>query len=205
MLRPVIAVVTSCLLVSPGAGAAQTCAEPHYRWSEKIDTAFAARPAARVEITTILTGWAPRSLTSKDICAPRAGREDSVFVVSGWARRVQLHEADGDTHMELTQAASSPVTSCVIVEIPADRYGVAYRHARTALAALVDTTRLSQRGDLDPPVAVQVTGLPFFDGWHQQVPAAGGPSRATQHGRCNSSLRALWEIHPVYKVEAPGP
>ncbi len=199
MLRPV-AVVTCWLLVAPGSGAAQNCAEPHYRWSEKIDTAFAARPATRVDIATILTGWASRTLTSKDMCAARAGREDSVFVVSGWVRRVRLHEADGDWHIELTEAQSTPVTSCVIVEIPAERYGMVYRRARTALAALVDTARLSQRGDLGPPIAVQVSGPAFFDGFHQEVPAAGGPARAVQHGRCNSSLSALWEIHPVYQV-----
>src|SRR2546426_6954263 len=46
------------------------------------------------------------------------------------------HEFDGDWHIELTAAASAPVTECIIVEIPAERYGAVYRAARAALAAL---------------------------------------------------------------------
>ena len=89
------------------------------------------------------------------------------------------------------------------MEIPAERYGAIYRGARAALASLVDTTRLGPRGDLRPPVRVRFTGAAFFDGFHQRA-APGGTLHADQHGRCNSSLRALWELHPVYGVTAPG-
>ena len=44
-------------------------------------------------------------------------------------------------------------------------------------------------------------GAAFFDGYHQ-LPWPGGSPRPILHGRCNASLRALWELHPVYKVEA---
>lgn len=180
-----------------------TCAEPHYRWSEKIDTSLARRSATSADISDILANWAPRGLTGKDKCAPRAGREDSMFVVIGWVRRIKLHEADGDWHVELTEEETTPVTSCMIVEIPAEDHGVVYRQARSALAALVDTTHLNSRGDLDPPVQVEFTGAAFFDGYHQKKPVGGGPARASQHGRCNASARALWELHPVYKAGAP--
>jgi hypothetical protein len=198
-----VVVVVCGLLLAPAAAKGQACAEPHYRWSEKVDTALQARAAVPVDIGTILAAWAPVSLTNKDMCAPRAGREDSVFALVGWVRRLILHESDGDWHVELTEAPTSSVDSCIIVEIPAERYGVIYRQARAALATLVDTTRLGPQGDLGPPVRVRVSGAAFFDGFHQQ-PTVDGSPRASQHGRCNASLRALWELHPVYRVAAPG-
>jgi hypothetical protein len=198
-----VVVVVSWLLLAPQAGRGQGCAEPHYRWSEKVDTAPRARPAVPVDIAAILTTWAPLSLTSRDMCAPRGAREDSVFVLVGWVRRLKLQESDGDWHVELTEARVTPVDSCIIVEIPAERYGAIYRQARSALASLVDTTQLGPSGDVRPPVQVRVTGAAFFDGFHQRA-APGGPRSASQHGRCNSSLRALWELHPVYGVSAPG-
>ena len=194
-------VVGSLALVAPPAARGQACVEPHYRWSEKIDTALQTRPAKPVDIATILTAWAPVSLTSRDTCAPREGREDSVFALVGWVRRVRLQESDGDWHVELTAAPATPVDSCIIVETPAERYGAIYRGARAALASLVDTTRLGPRGDLRPPVRVRFTGAAFFDGYHQ-LPWPGAP-RPVLHGHCNASLRALWELHPVYKVEPP--
>src|SRR5438105_841967 len=78
-----VVIVMSWLLLAPSAGRAQACAEPHYRWSEKVDTALQARPAVPVDIAAILTAWAPLSLTSRAMCAPRRGREDSVFVRVG--------------------------------------------------------------------------------------------------------------------------
>ncbi len=201
--RLLISVALSLLIILPAATGAQTCSEPHYRWSEKIDTTLATLPAAPTDIARILRGWAPPSLTSVDRCAPRSGREDSVFVLTGWVRRIQLHEADGDWHIELTQAASTPVSACIIVEIPAERDGALYRAARAALAALVDTTRLSARGDVAPPVQARFTGAAFFDGYHQ-LPWPGGSPRPVLHGHCNASLRALWELHPVYRVEGRG-
>ena len=199
--RVIIGVALSCLTVVPPAARAQTCNEPHYRWSEKIDTTLAQLPPAPADIGRILAGWAPLDRTSAGSCAPRSGREDSVFVLTGWVRRIELHEADGDWHIELTEAATSPVTACIIVEIPAERYGAVYRAARAALAALVDTTRLGVRGGLAAPVQVRFTGAAFFDGYHE-LPWPGGPPRPVLHGRCNASLHALWELHPVYKVEA---
>src|SRR5439155_19251038 len=92
------------------------------------------------------------------------------------------------------------VTECIIVEIPAERYGAVYRAARAALAALVDTTRTCARGDAAAPVQVRFTGAAFFDGYHQ-LPWPGAP-RPVLHGHCNASLRALWELHPVYKVRS---
>jgi hypothetical protein len=44
--------------------------------------------------------------------------------------------------------------------------------------------------------------LAFFDGQHRR-----GGRRSDRidggHGRCNSSVRALWEIHPIYRIGSP--
>jgi len=204
MARLMVVGVGWLLLLVPAAGRGQACAEPHYRWSEKVDTTLQTRPATPVDIAEILTDWAPLSLTSRERCAARVGREDSVFAVVGWVRRLRLHEADGDWHIELTKAPSAPVTSCIVVEIPAERYGVVYGQARAALAALVDTTQLGPSGDLHPPVRVRFTGAALFDGFHQVRAVPDRSPHASLHGRCNASLRALWELHPVYSVTAPG-
>ena len=192
----IICVGLSCLIVVPPAARAQTCNEPHYRWSAKIDTTLAQLPPAPADIGRILAGWVPLDRTSAGACAPRSGREDSVFVLTGWVRRIQLHEADGDWHIELTAAATSPVTACIIVEIPAERYGAVYRAARAALAALVDTTRLGVRGGLATPVQVRFTGAAFFDGYHELPWPGGSPRPVLQAAamprctRCGNSIRS---------------
>jgi hypothetical protein len=180
----------------------QACSEPHYRWSEKIDSTLAGKQPTAVDVSNVLA-WAPRPLTSKDRCAARAGQELNLYSVTAFVRRIRLHEQDGDWHIEITEEETSPVpTSCIVLEIPSPAYGRLYGEARDHLAALVDTLQLSPAGDLATPVLVRFTGAAFFDGYHQKRTASGG-ARASQHGRCNSSVRALWELHPVYKVDTP--
>jgi hypothetical protein len=194
------------LFVTPlPAPAAPPCSEPHYRWREKTDTSLAGRRARDVDVTDILQTWTPRAITRANKCSPRAGREDSIYSVTGWVRRIKLREADQDWHIELTENEDdTPVSAaCVIVEIPAPAFGDVYAQARAELAGFVDTLTLMSNGDLDHPVRLRFTGAAFFDGYHQEFPPDGGAPHASGHGRCNSSTRALWEIHPVYKVEAP--
>ena len=194
-------------LASPLAaqGPAQTtCSEPHYRWSEKTDTSFAKKTAIAADVSDVLGGWAPRTITRGDKCARRVGRETSLYAVTAWLRRIKIRETDGDWHLEITEEEDSPVrASCMIAEIPAASNGSIYAQARGQLAAFVDTSALGKGGDVDPPVQLKFVGVAFFDGFHQKKAANGGPPKASQHGRCNTSVRALWELHPVYRVEAP--
>ncbi|HZI22880.1 MAG TPA: hypothetical protein VFD76_10190 [Gemmatimonadales bacterium] len=202
MIRPCAVVPLVFVVLTASAARAQTCSEPHYRWSEKIDQSLAGKTPMPVDVSDMLT-WVPRGLTAKDQCALRAGRELDLFVVSAYVRRIRLHEQDGDWHIEVTEEETSPVpASCIVFEIPAPTYGAVYGAAREQLAALVDTTKLGAAGDLATPILVTFTGAAFFDGYHQKR-GANGVVRASQHGRCNSSVRALWELHPVYKVETP--
>jgi len=194
------------LLATPlPAPASPPCTEPHYRWSEKTDASLAGKPMHDVDVSDILAKWKARTITKADKCATRFGREKGVYRVTGWVRRIKLRETDQDWHIELTENEDdTPVSAtCIIVEIPAPSFGDLYAQARAQLASFVDTLSLKSNGDLDQPVQLRFTGAAFFDGYHQGTSEGGGAPHASGHGRCNSSVRALWEIHPVYKVEAP--
>jgi len=70
------------------------------------------------------------------------------------------------------------------------------------LDSLIDDRKIRKGGVLARPVGARISGAAFFDGQHRR----GGRRSdrvAGDHGRCNSSVRALWEIHPVYRVTSP--
>lgn len=191
-------------LVPIGLASAQ-CDEPHYRWAEKTDASLASLTPTRAFITTILRSWVLLPFTRESIykCADREGRELRVYSVTGWVRRVKKDEDDGDWHFEMTARRNSPVDSCIVLEIPPANLDGNYAQVRTDLDGFLATTTVDADGDLDPPLRLRVIGAAFFDGQHR-----GGPTHRDQtdgrHGRCNSSARALWEIHPVYWVREPG-
>ncbi len=129
------ALVAALASLAIGTARGQTCTEPHYRWSEKIDTSFAHQTPTDADVSGMLA-WAPRTITAKDKCAKRIGREKNVYAVTAYVRRIKLRESDGDWHIEITEEESTPVpASCVIVEIPAPANGSRYGQARDQLAA----------------------------------------------------------------------
>jgi len=201
-LTALTAVGLVILATSPLRG--QTCTDPHYRWSEKTDESLASLTPVRANITTMLTSWGLLSFTGQAQykCADRTGRELRVYSVTGWVRRVRKGESDGDWHIELTSRRGSPTDSCIVAEIPPPEYSGKYGLARQDLDQFLATSTVTSSGDVVPPVRLRLIGVAFFDGDHR-----GGPSRRDQtdgaHGRCNSSARALWEIHPVYWVKQP--
>jgi len=197
-----VAILTFVGLWSEPPPQRQRCAEPRYRWSAKIDTTLAAIMPRPASIPEMLQSWSPPAVTARDWCAPRAARELLVYRVRGWVRRLETSKDDGDWHIELTDRRDSPADSCIVAEIPLVELGDMYRQARADLGSLVAGRRRSKSGVLAKPVAMQIVGAAFFDGHHR----AGARRRDAidpKHGRCNSSLRALWEIHPVYRVERP--
>ena len=109
--------------------------------------------------------------------------------------------------LSLTATPNGSEDSCVVAEIPAERYGTVFRRARADLLPIVEDTRVKKSGGLAPPMAVVVTGAAFYDGKHLQRPKGHGKHKrgaeAHSHGDCNVSPSALWEIHPVYKIERP--
>ncbi len=198
-------VLLAATLILPAPAAAQ-CDAPHYRWAQKTDASLASTVARRTNITSMLRQWSLLAFTGQAQykCAARAGNEHNVYSTLGWIRRVRRHESDGDWHIELTVRANTPVDSCVVVEIPpADLSGL-YANARHDLDSLEAKNGITENssGDLSQPLRVRVVGAAFFDGQHR-----GGAGRRDRtdgsHGRCNSSARALWEIHPVYWVLEP--
>lgn len=200
-MRTAIPFALTCgalLVADPVSG---QCPDPHYRWSVKTEESLADRTPVRAYVTTILTRWdLPRFTGEAQYeCAPREGRELAVYSVTGWVRRVRTGEADGDWHIELTARQDSPADSCIVLEIPPAELGGNYAQARQDVQSLAGWT---SNGDVSPPVRLRFIGAAFFDGEHR-----GGPGRRDQtdgaHGRCNSSARALWEIHPVYWVRQP--
>src|SRR6266516_610723 len=134
MTPPTPALVAALAVVAISAAHAQTCTEPHYRWSEKIDTSFVHQTATDVDVSDMLA-WTPHTITAKDKCAKRIGREKNVYAVTACVRRIKLRESEGDWHIEITEEESTPVpASCVIVEIPAPANGSRYGQVRDQLA-----------------------------------------------------------------------
>lgn len=188
-------------LVLTGRPGLSQCPDPHYRWTVKIDESLASVTAVSATIRSMLRTWGLLAFTGQAQfkCAPREGRELKVYSVLGWVRRVKTGEADGDWHVELTSRADSPTDSCIVAEIPPAELGGNYAQARTDLDDLVNW---NSNGDVANPVRLRFIGAAFFDGEHR-----GGAAHRDQtdgaHGRCNSSARALWEIHPIYWVRQP--
>lgn len=195
--------VATGALVAPDRGVqAQGCDEPHYRWSAKTDTALALRRATAATVSDILTRWSAPGIGPDDRCAPRSDRERSVYAVHGWIRRIETEKDDGDWHIELTAGATSPTDSCIVAEIPPPALGAAYRRSRAQIGGLLRGRHPDKQGDLDPPLEVRIVGAAFYDGQHRRTSRRRDRTDGG-HGRCNSSVRALWELHPVYAVSGP--
>lgn len=194
-----VAVVTA---LSARPARAQVCREPHYRWTQKVDTSLVTVSPEAISVATILATWGPPNLGPRDRCAPRGERERQTYALLVWVRRVDKFKDDGDWHLELTDRPDSPADSCIVAEIPAPRYGAWYTRARRALDSLIAENTRGRGATLRPPVRARIIGLAFFDGQHRR-----GGRRSDridgEHGRCNASVRALWELHPVYRVTSP--
>jgi len=172
--------------------------EHHYRWAQKADTSFAAAAVETTTVGAILAHWAPPSITQANWCTPRTEPERHVYTLVGWVRFVKDETNDNDWHIELTSSRTSPPTSCIVAEIPSDDYGQLFASVRDSFLTVSGLSDVRQKGDtIRPPVKVRVTGAAFYDGWHR------GSNGANGHGHCNKSARALWEIHPVYRIEHP--
>ncbi|MES2304561.1 MAG: SH3 domain-containing protein [Gemmatimonadota bacterium] len=169
--------------------------EKYYRWAAKVDHSDVTEPPTHTTVTTML-GW-PGAEIGRDLgslCADRGGRELRAYEVTGWVRRVKKHEEDGDWHIEFTATKSAAVGNCIIAEIPDPEHGGEYADARAALEVLLDASNLASNGDVTPAVRVRFVGAAFYDGWHRN---------SNDHGRCNSSPGARWELHPVFTVTEP--
>ncbi len=173
--------------------------EHHYRWAQKAETSLVTAAVETTTVGSILAHWTPPSITKANWCTARTEPERHVFTLVGWVRFVKDEANDNDWHIELTSNRTSPRTSCIVAEIPSDDYGQLFAVVRDSFLAVTGLSDVRQKGDtIRPPVKIRVTGAAFYDGWHRSASGTDG-----NHGHCNKSQRALWEIHPVYRVERP--
>ena len=171
--------------------------ERHYRWKEKIITSGFSQTPTKPSVNAVLN-WSPLSFSGHDLvswCADRTPKENKAFAVLGWVRRMR-NEDDGDVHIEITQNATDAVGDCLVVEIPAADISNNFSTARSDLLSLLGMSNVQDK-DFTTPTRIRFTGLAFWDGWHA---TSGLP---LNHGRCNSTKGAAWELHPVFKVAAP--
>ena len=179
--------------------AAQSCDAPHYRWAEKTSTALLRETPRPVTVGSMLRWRAPNIGPGPAFwCASRVADEQQVLSVVGWVRRVDKTKDDGDWHIELTDGRRDPVDACIVVEIPMAELHPNFRQARASLDSALAQTRVNRHGDLSKPIRLRVIGAAFFDGEHLSR-----KGRLQPHGRCWSTVGALWEIHPVFRIEAP--
>ena len=191
------------LATNPDALRAAAAAMPlcgpaaHYRWRQKISSSGFSQLPTSASVHAVLQ-WGPLPFHGHAIsswCKDRGGRELKPFSVLGWVRRTRT-ETDGDVHLEITAAAADAVGDCLVVEIPPDNLSPRFAKARNDLASLLSVSSITDR-DFDTPIRLRFTGLAFWDGWHATTSLPSG------HGRCNSTVGAAWELHPVFKVAAP--
>jgi hypothetical protein len=127
------------LLVAAPLGA-QTHCDVHYRCQEKTDTTHVADTSVTTTVSTMLS-WAspPYTAAASYWCQPRNTREQSVYQLTAWARKlaVQKPPGDGDWHIELTGSKTSSVYNCIVIEIPPDTLNPAYFQARQDFLATI--------------------------------------------------------------------
>src|SRR2546422_8809026 len=134
-LAPALVALGLAGLAAAAPLGAQACREPHYRWTQKTDTALADVAPQPTSVAVILATWAPPPLGPRDRCAPRSDHELETYSVTAWVRRGGRVKDDGGWHSELPQPDASPSDSRIVVGIPAPRYSARYAGARAGPAS----------------------------------------------------------------------
>src|SRR5256885_15918488 len=74
-LAPALVALGLAGLAAAAPLGAQAGREPHYRWTQKTDTALADVAPQPTSVAVILATWAPPRLGPRDRCAPRSDHE----------------------------------------------------------------------------------------------------------------------------------
>ena len=125
---------------------AQHC-DGHYRWQQKIDDTHLTESATHTTVASML-GWrVPAFSGAKDFwCRARNAREQRVYQVIAWARRLKVEsgaKGDGDWHIELMNSRHGNVANCIVIEIPPATLNDAYFTARL-FGRFIRSTRLGR-------------------------------------------------------------
>jgi hypothetical protein len=127
--------------------------------------------------------------------------ETKVYTVDGDLWRVAMEDNDDEYHLEICARGAGRKANRIIVEIPPDP---AYAKTRLQLLSLLPDKPPPKPGpyvfrpgmtkELSKPIAVRVTGYPFFDGHHWTSKSV----RGNKHGTAYTAT--LWEVHPAWKI-----
>jgi hypothetical protein len=155
-------------------------------------------PAVMVAAPPIATvhdvvGWQVPVIAAKRADVPVDPRERQVYEVTAYVRLLKLSDDDCDMHLQLSDSPDSGPQ--IVVEIPINQ--PAARDAIEKLVGHATTTPKVYEGDESPRITV--LGFAFLDLAH-----AGSIDHWTKegHGHGTAAVKTLWELHPVFRVEA---
>src|SRR3989475_12452359 len=139
-LAPALGALGLAGLAAAAPLGAQACREPHYRWTQKTDTALADVAPQPTSVAVILATWAPPHLGPRDRCAPRSDHELETYSVTAWVR--------GSTGSKTTAiGTSSSPSEPIALPIPASWSRSRRRDtARATRGPGRSSTRLSATG-----------------------------------------------------------
>src|SRR2546428_12046318 len=104
-LAPALGALGLAGLAAAAPLGAQACRAPHYRWTQKTDTALADVAPQPTSVAVILATWAPPHLGPRDRCAPRSDHELETYRVTAWVRRGRRVQKGGELCNQFSQAA----------------------------------------------------------------------------------------------------
>jgi len=128
--------------------------------------------------------------------APISPIENNVYTVEGDLWRVKMEDNDDEYHLEISARGASRTANRIVAEIPPD---AAYAGTRRQLLSMLPGNYIFKpkvSRDFAHSIPNRVTGYAFFDGHHWSSKSL----RGNKHGTAFTAT--LWEIHPVWKVEA---
>src|SRR2546427_2706042 len=111
-LAPALGALGLAGLAAAAPLGAQACREPHYRWTQKTDTALADVAPQPTSVAVILATWAPPHLGPRDRCAPRSDHELETYSVTAWVRRgAGMNDGAGRSHRR-SRRTERPARCC---------------------------------------------------------------------------------------------
>lgn len=170
-----------------------------YRWGVKVDaTRFTTRSAVAFTLKpSQLFAWeGGRGTTTGS--TPRQGRERQWIEVTGKVTLIKIEE-DGDLHIEL-EDADRRSSARIVAEVPPGRGWCGIRRQVFGWTRTNFPVSASGRAlNLTRAPVIRVIGKAFWDAAHAPRARAGAQVRVNR--RTYDEHSAVWEVHPVMKIE----
>jgi len=162
--------------------------EPHYRWTQKTDTALAdvARKRHRSQRSSPPGSPRPRA---PDRCARRSERELEAYSVTAWVRRVDKFRRRRDWHVELTER---PTVLPIRASWSRSRHEIHPRYARAGRRS----TRCRRQENPEGRVLARRfwRASPEMLSTGSIVAVGGAATRSTESRRCKIIGAGPWEF-----------